>query len=181
MEFDRDIEKLVTEAQNGDTDAFGQVFDLLLTPIFRFVFFRIGNKADAEDLTEEVFLKAWQNLNSFTKKHRTPFSAWIFQIAKNTITDHYRSNKETSELSDQEADDKQERAVINPTETEFNKERLISALAQLPEQQAEAVSLRYFSDLTNPEIAEVLNKTEGAVRILISRGLKKLKEILAEK
>lgn len=177
MDFGADIKSLVQRAQENDADAFGEIFDLFLTPIYRFVFFRVGTKEDAEDITEEVFLKAWKNLKSFQQRRETPFSAWLFQIAKNTLTDFYRQKKDVAELSEEETDERYHQEIIQNADRDFERKRLLVALKEIPELQADAVSLKFFSDLSNAEIASVLKKSEGAVRILLSRGIKRLREI----
>ncbi len=180
MDFGVNIDGLVLKSQNGDAEAFGELFDLFLTSIYRFVYFRVDTTEDAEDLTEEVFLKAWENLSSFQKRKNIPFSAWLFQIAKNTVTDFWRKRKDTLELSDEEVDKNAENDIIRNAERDFERRKLLEALKQIPALQADAVSLRYFSDLSNQEIATVLKKSEGATRILLSRGLKRLREIMTE-
>jgi len=182
MDFKADIENLVERVKKKDVDAFGEVFDLFLTPIFRFVFFRLGHQQDAEDLTEEIFLKSWKNISFYQKKVNIPFSAWLFQIAKNTITDFYRqkNKKNTISLNENEIDKKSENNVFKKTENDFDKKRIVQALKKIPPLQADAVTLKFFCELSNQEIAQILKKSETAVRILQSRGLKKLKEIINE-
>lgn len=180
MEFGANIDGLVEKAKGGSADAFGELFDLFLTPIYRFVYFRVDTVEDAEDLTEDVFLKAWENLESFQKRKNIPFSAWLFQIAKNRVTDYYRQKRDIIEIPDDEPDKNAESEIIRYAEKDFQRDKLLSALQEIPALQADAVSLKYFSDLSNQEIATVLKKSEGAVRILLSRGLKKLREVMEE-
>jgi RNA polymerase sigma-70 factor (ECF subfamily) len=181
MDFTQNIEGLIERAQKGDSDAFGEIFDLYLTPIYRFIYFRISNKEDAEDLTEEVFMKAWEKINTFKKMSNIPFSAWLFQIAKNIVTDFWRKNKDTLEIDENHEDKKSFKELVQNTEVNFERKRLKKALNEIPSVQADAISLKFFSELSNQEIATVLKKSEGAVRILLSRGLKRLREIMDQK
>lgn len=174
------IEALVVSAQNGDIDAFSEVYDSFLTPIYRFVFFRVPSEGDAEDITSEVFFKTWKNLKKYKSQEGASFSSWIFKIAHNEIVDFYRQRKESVELSDEIADETPVLSGPQETERHIEHERLKKVLATLPKMQAEALILKFFSDRSNGEIAEILGKTETAIRILQSRGLKALKSVLEE-
>lgn len=173
------IDALVLKAQAGDTDAFGEIYNLLLTPIYRYIFFKVGPEI-AEDLTEEVFFKAWKSLHSYIKKEKLPFSAWLFRIAHNQVVDYYRHNQPIEELP---MDIVEQREYMSPRyqlESSINIEHLYSALKKLSQSVEQAVILRYINDLHYREIAKIMNRTEGAIRVLIHRGLKQLKEILTK-
>ena len=90
--------KLVALASQGDADAFGDLYELYLEEMYRYVRYRINHKQDAEDLTEQVFLKAWAGLSGY--RGEVPFKAWIYRIARNTVVDHYRTRKAESPLPD---------------------------------------------------------------------------------
>jgi len=176
---EKEIDELVVEAQNGGKNAVGELYDFFLEPIYRFLFFRVSTTAEAEDLTEEVFLKMIKNISKYKKREKMPFSAWLFRIAKNALIDFYRKKVEIDEIPENLADQKS--AADEKTETKINHARLLTAMKKLPKSQSEAIILRFFSDRKNAEIAAILGKSETAVRILQSRGLKKLKEILGKK
>ena len=82
--------KIIKRAQRGDQEHFGRLYDHYTPQIYRFVFFKVGHQQEAEDLTHEIFLNAWKNIDNFTYRGH-PFSSWLYQIARNRIIDYYRS------------------------------------------------------------------------------------------
>jgi RNA polymerase sigma-70 factor, ECF subfamily len=90
---------LVRQAKSGDSDAFAQLYDAYLERVYRYVFFRVTDEETAEDLTSQVFLKAWEHLDHY-QLTSTPFLAWLYTIARNQVIDHYRTHKETLTLED---------------------------------------------------------------------------------
>src|SRR5215208_2275979 len=90
---------LVRQAKTGNSEAFGQLYDAYLERIYRFVYFRVEDQQTAEDITSQVFLKAWSNLDRFSFS-RTPYLAWLYTIAHNAVIDHYRTRKVTTALDD---------------------------------------------------------------------------------
>ena len=107
-----------------------------------------------------------------------PFSAWLFRIAKNALVDYYRKKITPEELSEEIRDERIK--IESETEEKIDRKRLLSAIKKLPKAQGESLILRFFSDRSNAEIAAVLGKSETAVRILQSRGLRKLKDIIEQ-
>ena len=87
-----DIDLLVERAIDGDANAFGRLYDMHVDRIYRHVYYRVGNVADAEDLTQQVFIKAWQAIHRY-KKTASPFLAWLIKISHNLVIDFYRSKK----------------------------------------------------------------------------------------
>ena len=172
------VEDLVQKSQAGETQAFGEIYDIYIDDIYRFIFYKVGQREVAEDLTEDTFFKAWQKLDSFSQtKH--PFSSWLYRIAKNTVIDYFRKERVNIEelqidIADEKVDTKKH------TEQYFNQQHLQEALSKIPEKQREVVVLRYVNELSHKEISEVLDKSEVAVRSLLSRGMAKLKEIMKE-
>lgn len=171
-----EIDELVLEAQNGEKEAIGELYDYFLESIYRFLYFRVSSESEAEDLTEEVFFKMLKNLKKYEKRGEMPFSAWLFRIAKNALVDYYRQKTVVEEISEDAADERVK--TEDETEEKIDRKRLLKAVKKLPKAQSEAIILRFFSDRTNPEIAAILGKSETAVRILQSRGLRKLKDFL---
>ncbi len=172
------LDALVARAQNGDKEAFGELYDMFLNAIYRYIFFRVSSEAVAEDLTSEVFFKTLKNLEKYQKKDSMPFSAWLFRIAKNVLVDHYRQDVPLEEIPETIADESGTADAQEKTITDIDHGRIMKALKTLPEMQAQAIILKYFSDQKNSEIANVLDKSETAIRILQSRGLKKLRDSL---
>jgi len=178
-EQNTDISALVTQAQKGDTQAFGQVYDAMVKPIYRYIYYRVDPQI-AEDLTEETFLKAWQNLQKY-KKGETPFSSWIFKIAHNLVCDYYRKNETHMEVDENMADPQDHMSPERTLTVKIDQIRLRKAINKLPEKFQQVILLKYINDLDNTTIAKTVGKTEGAVRIIQFRALKQLKTILTEK
>ncbi|MBI5152134.1 RNA polymerase sigma factor [Candidatus Peregrinibacteria bacterium] len=188
----KEIEKLALQAQKGDSAAFGKLYDIFAESIYRYVFFRVSNEQDAADLTETVFLKAWENLHQYravrlrrTQAHTNSsptnsFSAWIFRIAHNLVIDHYRLGKQIEELTEDYMDERVGHHPIEKAEQALSSDNLKRALTGLKENYRQIIVLKYINDLSNEEIADVLKKNEGSVRILQFRALKALKKILEE-
>ncbi|PIV90135.1 hypothetical protein COW46_04565 [Candidatus Gracilibacteria bacterium CG17_big_fil_post_rev_8_21_14_2_50_48_13] len=170
---------LVEDAKNGDEYAFEQLYSLLVKDLYRYTASRIPEH-HASDLVSDIFLRVWTKLPSFTGHAENQFKAWVFTIAHHLVIDFYRSNKEVQPLDDS-FDIIDEESWSDPTHTlsvDQDFERTREALQKLPEKQREALILRYINDISLPDIAEILKEREGNVRILIHRGLKRLRELL---
>ena len=171
--------KLIKEAQNGETESFGALYDHYSTPLYRFIFLKVNNKSLAEDLLHEVFLSAWQNINNYSHKG-FPFSSWLYQIARNRVIDHYRTKKDFVEI-----DDAEDRLITltaeNIIDHNLSIEKIKKALDCLSEEHSNLIILRFINDLSPAEIALVLNKSEGAVRLMQHRAIANLKKIINEK
>ena len=174
------IDELIVDAQEGDIDAFSEVYDEFLNSIYRFVFFKVSSETEAEDITSEVFLKAWKNLQKYKKEEGIPFSSWLFRIAHNEVIDFFRRQKPIDELPEEIEEDTPVFDGVRNIENKMERIRLKKALENLPKTQSEVIILKFFSELSNKEIANIIGKTETAVRILQSRGLKTLKNYIKE-
>lgn len=175
-----EVEKLVVLSQSGDQEAFARIYDLYIDPVYRYVYYRV-NSAEAEDLVETVFLKVWENIRQYRPKQRS-FSAWIFRIAHNLVVDHYRSFKDRAfdEIDPQLPDQSRQHNPIKNTQNTLNNEVLKKALAKLKEQYREIILYKFINELSNTEIAGILGRSEGSLRILQFRALKALKKELEE-
>ena len=172
------IEKLVKAAQEGDTEAFGKIYDFYVEPIYRYLLFKVGND-EAMDLTENLFLKVWENLKAY-QTGNLYFSSWIFKIAHNLVVDFYRLNKQTISLSIDVPDEKEHRDPVSLTEKVLGNKILAKALSKLKKNYREVILLKYINELDNREISRILRRGEGSLRILKFRALKALKQILEE-
>ncbi len=175
----REIEFLIRAAKKGDAEAFGEIYDKFVVPIYRYIYYRVS-RSEAEDLTETVFLRAWEKRKSYTKQKGNSFNSWIFRIAHNAVVDHYRlkSRNVTVELTEDIPLEKVEADPIQNLENKFEQQELILALRKLPEQQQQVVILKFVNELENDEIAEIIEKSVGAVRVIQFRALNRLKEFL---
>lgn len=169
---------LIKDAKKGDKEAFGKLYDHYIAPIYRFVLIKVTDKDEAEDLTHEVFLSAWQNLKNY-RHQGFPFSSWLYQIARNRVIDHYRTKKQHTSLESITEDSEPAVAFAeSKIEALLAMDHVKAAIQQLGDEQREVIMLKFVEDLSNEEIAKALNKTEGAIRLLQHRAVQNLKEIL---
>ena len=171
-------EQLVLSAQAGDDRAFEQIYEEFFDKIYRYIVVRVGNQADAEDLTEEVFLKALESIGSFQWRGIS-IAAWLFRIAHNVVVDHLRrmSKRQTTPLEEgvpSGGPSPHEKATINLT-----MEKLKTALTRLTQAQQQVLSLRLAGGLSIAETARVMGKTEGAVKASQHSALVALRRIFS--
>ncbi|HEY55581.1 MAG TPA: sigma-70 family RNA polymerase sigma factor [Dehalococcoidia bacterium] len=158
-------ESLVRRAQKHDQEAFAQLYEGHFDKIYRYLALRIGNEMEAEDMTQQVFLKALRSISSFRWKG-VPFSAWLFRIAHNQAVDYLRKKtKRTSVPLDESLADSDD-TPQSAAERKLDVERLLSATSQLTEAQREVISLRFTSELSIAEVSRVMGKSQGAVKAL---------------
>lgn len=170
-----EIQKLVAQAKQGDADSFGRLYDSLSQPIYNFLLARLRHRQQAEDLLQTVFLKIWHNLNSYKPTRRAKFSTWAFQIANFTLIDHWRTRKETVDISIAEN-------LINFSQNPVQYEKydyLLQAMGRLPSDYQTVLELRFRQDLSVAEVAEIMNKSQVGVRVLQHRAIKALRTELA--
>lgn len=168
--------KLIKEAKKGSENAFGVLYTTFLSRIYRYILSYVYDSHIAEDLTQETFLKAWKYLPKYSTKKGT-FQAFLYRIARNISIDHQRKRKHkvlNIEFGE------------NVTTGEDFEEKLIAdekikkvheALSGLKELERQLVILRFFEELPFAEIAKIVGKREGAVRVKTFRAIKKLKDI----
>lgn len=156
-------------------EAFSFLYQRYIGPIYRYVYSRVGNQQDAEDITSSVFLAAFNQIPRYQSQNKFP--AWIFTIARNRIADHYRSLNPTLPLDEPREDNKSldPEAIV---ERRLSLERVSQALVALSEDRANAIALCIFGGLSPSEIGEFLGKSEDAVKMLISRGIRDLSDRL---
>ncbi len=168
---------LVQKAIGHDAEAFGRLYDMHIDRVYRHIYYRVGNETDAEDLTQQVFLKAWQAMPRY-KKTASPFIAWLMTISHNQVVDFYRTKKEKAYV---EAEALASDSLPSPeqqSEASLEQQRLRSAILQLGGDEQQVVLLRFVEGFEFAEIAPLLNKKEGNVRVILHRALVKLRGIL---
>lgn len=147
--------------------------------IYRYVFFRVSSAGDAEDLTEDVFVRAWEALNTFEYGGEGSFQSWLYRIAHNIVIDHYRKRQPQSWTSEQLA---LEEAPIPRVEdvAHHNQDimRLAQAIKELDGTEQQVIVLRFIEGLSHGEVAGIIGKTEGASRVIQHRALVNLRAIL---
>lgn len=171
---------LIQNAKNGDAEAFGALYDLYLPRIFRFVFLRTRQKEDAEDLTHQIFLSAWQNLYRYESRG-FPFGSWLYRIATNAVIDYYRTARAHAPLEHIPDELLAEPSHLGEAvDTAIDLHRIRAMLTKLEPDQQNVLLMKFVDDMTNKEIAAALGKTEGAVRVIQHRAIKKLKALHEE-
>lgn len=180
---DKTEKELIRRSVEGESSAFGLLYDKYQPHIFRFVYLKVGQREEAEDLTHQVFLSAWENIETF-RDQGLPISSWLYKIARNRIIDHYRTRK-TAVSIEQAPEEIMELAAItddhaNTLDTKFALEKVYKALAQLSQDQQDIIIMRFVQDLSYKEIADVIGKNQGAVRVIQHRAIKILKDLLQE-
>lgn len=171
-------DELIRRAVRGDAEAFGELYTFHLDRIYRYIFYKVGNAMEAEDLTEQVFLKAWQAIEGY-RHERYPFSSWLYRIAHNLVIDYYRTRKDVEPLDSVSFTLANE--ALSPEEILIKKAevvRLREAIARLPEAQQRLLLLRFIGGLSHAQVAQIIGKSEGAVRVMQHRALATLRDIL---
>src|SRR4051812_40212516 len=174
---DATIERLVAEAQAGDSWAFGMIFDQYHESIHRYIASRVRHPSDAEDLTQLVFVKALEALPRYQSRG-IPFGGWLFRLARNAVIDHIRTSHEHADLAQSV---ERAGADAGPDELAVIRqeiEAVRSALATLTDDQRDAIALRFFAGLSAREAAEAMGKQEGTIRGLQFRAIAALRREL---
>jgi RNA polymerase sigma-70 factor, ECF subfamily len=176
---------LVERAQGGDAEAFGQIYDRYIDTVFRFVYFRVGNRQLAEDLTSDTFLRALKRIGSFTWQGRD-LGAWLVTIARNLVADHFKSGRyrlevTTGDVLDADREDRgpegsPEAAVVD----HITNVALLTAVKQLNPEQQECIVLRFLQGFSVAETAQAMCKNEGAIKALQYRAVRALARLLPD-
>lgn len=169
---------LIIAARQGEQAAYTELYDLFFEKIYRFIFFRVGHKEVAEDIAEDVFIKAFKSLGSLQQDKL--FESWLYQIARNRIIDYYRSKKLVVPLEEVENTLEYETNVVDIVNLESQQKIFIKLLKELTPEQQSVIKMKFLEGLENDEIAAALEKNEGAVRVIQHRAIAKLK-LLIEK
>ena len=173
-------ESLIQRAKQGEPEAFEQLYEANFDRIYRYLLLKVRNRADAEDMTQQVFLKALESIGSF-RWRGVPFSAWLFRIARNQAVDYFRKKGKQMTLPLDEA-----RSVTTAdfdpvalAEQKLRIEQLAVACQSLSEAQREVISLRFAGGLSVAETARAMGKSEGAVKVSQHDAIVKLRHILS--
>ena len=174
-------QELLVLSQRGDKQAFGYIYERYLDEIYRYIFFRVKDEVEAEDLTEQVFIKAWVSLHKRQRKNQIEnLRAWIYRIAHNLVIDHYRSRKNNLPLNEQTVFSKSHTNPEQAAVYQSEKDQLKAVLNSLDENLKQVVLLRFVSQLSHAETAEILGLKESHIRVLQHRALKKIRLLLEE-
>ncbi|HEV2123403.1 MAG TPA: sigma-70 family RNA polymerase sigma factor [Chloroflexota bacterium] len=172
---------LIRASQRGDTAAFGQLYERYFDRVYSYISFKLNNATEAEDIAGHVFLKAFESIGGF-KWTGVPFQAWLFRIAQNQVIDYIRrKGRRPSEPLDEALPDARQMADPSAVLVEkLTREDLIRAVDRLTDLQKQVVSLKFAGGLSNAEVAQILGKTEGAVKALQHAALDSLKRQYAK-
>jgi RNA polymerase sigma-70 factor (ECF subfamily) len=163
-----------------DSEAFGKIYDRLVDRVYRYLYFRTATRTDAEDLTEEVFLRAWEGINGFRWQGK-PFLAWLYRLAHNAHIDHLRRQRPTSSLDDPEspihlACEATSRELVRRLDADM----LARAVARLTPDQQQVIILRFIEGLDTVQIARIMERGENTTRALQMRALRSLRRALSQ-
>jgi len=170
----------VRKAKSGDSDAFARIYDAYVERVYRYIYFRVTDDAAAEDLTSQVFLKAWESLDRY-QIGSSPYIAWLYTIARNLVIDHYRTNKETVNLEDAVHLTADGPSPDDEVQGRFELQAMRDALQFLTDEQQQVLILRFIAGLPTENVAEIMEKREGAIRALQMRALQTLSKYMQEK
>lgn len=165
-------ENAVARASAGDSEAFSFLYERNVSRIYNYIYYRIGSDADAEDITSRVFYRAFGHISTYVDKG-VPFSAWLYRIAHNLIANWHRDSHRRKEvpLEDQIElpikADHPERAMEKTQEVE----QLLQGIRRLSPDRQQLLILKFVEDLSNAEIADIMGKSEGAIKSLYHRAL----------
>src|SRR5690349_9784805 len=172
---------LVELARNGDSEAFGQLYDHYHASVYRFLYYRVGSVPLAEDLTAETFFRALRSMSSFRWQGKD-FGAWLMTIARNLTTDHFKSSRTRLESTteDMSAHDSSTEGPEVAVLATLTNEALLTALKKLPPEQQECLIMRFLQGLSIAETAKVLGRSDGAIKQLQLRAVRNLAKLMPE-
>ena len=174
----REEESIARRLQKREPEAWSAVYEEYFPRVYRYIALRVSNRTEAEDLTEQAFLKALQSIDSF-KWRGVPFSAWLFRIARNLVIDYWRTAKSKTSLPLDESlvsDDVDPETIA---ERNLDIKQVFQAMGQLTQSQRDVMELRFFGGLSVNEVAKVLGKSEGAVKVMQHSALAALRKRLS--
>jgi RNA polymerase sigma-70 factor (TIGR02952 family) len=176
-----DVWELVRRAQAGDAEAFGQLYDHYVTMVHRYLYHRVGDRALAEDLTSETFVRALRRIDSLSFQGRD-VGAWLVTIARNLVLDHVKSSRFRLEVTTADMRDA-DRATDGPEDAvvqQLINGQLLACIRQLGGEQQECISLRFLQGLSVSETAAVMGKKDGAIKALQHRAVRRLARLLPD-
>lgn len=179
MEADKNSEMLlglVIRAKKGHEEALTSIYNLYFEKIYRFIYYRVGHKEIAEDLAEDVFLKAFSKISGITEDGA--FEGWLYQIARNKVIDYYRDKKQTVALEDIENTLEYESNIVDVLELKEQQKIFLKLLKELAPEQQKVIKLKFLENLANSQIGTMLGKSEGAIRVIQHRAISRLQELI---
>lgn len=175
---------LIQAAVNGEVAAFGELYRLYAENIYRYFFYRVRQDSEAQDLTAQVFLNAWQAIRRY-RQAEIPFLVWLYAIARNLLLNYHRQNRVRGSheapgesLLDQAADRTAGSDPLRAALRQSENETLVRAFEQLNEEQQQVIYYRFVENWSHAEVARAMRKSEGAIRALQFRALESLRRLM---
>ena len=166
---------LVERATRRDEEAFGALYDMHVSRVYRHVYYMVGNAAEAEDLTAQAFLQAWVAIERYQIRG-APFVSWVMRIAHNLGVSHLRSRKPGAELPETLVDQSREGNPEDVLQRQADGDRIREAILQLRDEHRRVIILRFVQDMDYREVAEIVGKSVPAVRVIQHRALNALRK-----
>ena len=180
MSIDIDEDKLVEQAKT-DPAAFGKLYELYVERMYNYIYYRVGNHQEAEDLTAKVFYRALNHIPHYNNRG-VPFAAWLYRIARNLIANWHRDNNRRQMVALDKVNLPEEGRHTPHQAAEITNERelLLAAIQKLPPERQQLLTLKFAEKMSNAEIGRIMGRSEGAIKSLYHRTLVALKSLLAE-
>lgn len=172
---------LVSRAVEGDSQAYGRLYERHLDAIYRYVYFRVGDTAQAQDMTEEVFVKAWEAIPNY-RPGKHPFTSWLYRIAQNSVVDHYRRKERAVGATELDLDAQPDPApsLEDKLVEKQNLANLAEAIRRLNDEEQQVIILRFVEGLPHRQVAAIVGKSEAASRVIQHRALAALADLLGK-
>jgi len=171
------IPDVIERARTGDRHAFGELYDTHVDAVYRYVLYRVREPSDAEDLTSEVFTRAFANIHRYRWQGKS-FLAWLYTIARNAVTDRRRRQRPTVDLDDAYGVAEEGPTAHDLAALSEQVDALRGAVKHLTTEQQEVLSLRFVENMSSRQVAKMLGKNEGAIRALQFRALGRLRKLM---
>ena len=173
-------DELIEQAQT-DPKAFGELYGVYVDRIYNYIYYRVGNHHDAEDLTPKVFFRALNHIPRY-KNNGAPFAAWLYRIAHNLVANWYRdhSRRQVVALENVRLSGEGQENPHRAAERTNERELLLAAIQELPSERQQLLTLKFIEKRSNAEIGQMMGRSEGAIKSLYHRTLVSLKKLLAE-
>lgn len=171
--------EVIARAQNGDSEVIGELYERYNLDVFRYLYYRLGDKHAAEDLTSEVFIRMIRFLHGYHSQDSS-FNAWLLQIARNLAVDHLRKMSVRNHVSLEEEMVAEKEDVVGAVERKLTSDKLARALNRLSEDQRDVLVLRFVNGMRLEQVAQTLHKSVDSIKGLQRRGLLSLREILTD-
>ncbi|MDX1659331.1 MAG: sigma-70 family RNA polymerase sigma factor [Nitriliruptorales bacterium] len=176
--IDPELKSLVADAKEGDEHAFAAIYDRYVDQTFGFIYRRVGHRQTAEDLTGDVFFRAFRRLDTFEWQGKD-LGAWIMTIARNRVYDHFKSARFRLERSTDQTPETPETGIDDPERVSVARDMAKSlgyALEQLKDDHREVIELRFIHNMSVADTAEIMDRSVGATKALQYRALRALAE-----